>query len=151
MIERKMELYLETSVPNAYLDATKPERQQETQAFWHRLNHYHVYISDFVLKEIRQTPQATYKEELLDLVKPFDVLRSEGEEIRALTQLYVQGGAITIVADAFHVAIAVIYKIGILASWNYRHLVKLKTKHAVNAVNLTHGYNTIEIVDPSML
>ncbi|GAK50851.1 hypothetical protein U14_02092 [Candidatus Moduliflexus flocculans] len=48
-----MKIYIETSVPNAYLDSTKPERQQETQTFWKRLSGYQVYISDFVVKEIQ--------------------------------------------------------------------------------------------------
>ncbi len=150
-IERKIEIYLDTSVPNAYLDDTKPERQKETVEFWTKLDQYHVYISDFVLKEIQQTPQQKRREDLLNLVKPFDVLNGERDDVRALTQRYVMSGAIAIVEDALHVAIAVVYKIGILASWNYRHLVKLKTKRAVNALNLMNGYNTIEIVDPSML
>jgi len=85
------------------------------------------------------------------LVKPFNVLNGEKDDIRELTQMYIMNGAIAIVEDAIHVAIAVINKIGILASWNYRHLVKLKTKREVNSINLINGYNTIEIVDPSML
>lgn len=137
MIERKIEIYMETSVPNAYLDATKPERQQETQAFWRRLEQYRIYISDFVIKEIQQTPQAQRRRDLLDLIAPFEALNSQQhDDIRKLTQYYVQHGAIAIPEDALHVAIAVYDKIGILTSWNYRHLVKLKTIHAVNAINL---------------
>ena len=147
----KTEIYLDTSVPNAYLDNTKPERQRDTIEFWNRLNQYEVYISDFVLKEINQTKQRSRREELLNLVKPFTALIGEREDIKELTQHYVMNNAIAIVEDAVHVAIAVIYKIGILASWNYRHLVKLKTKREVNAINLMNGYNTIEIVAPSML
>ena len=79
------------------------------------------------------------------------ILNGERDDVKELTQNYVINNAIGIVEDAVHVAIAVIYKIGILASWNYRHLVKLKTKREVNAINLMNGYNTIEIVDPSML
>ena len=84
-------------------------------------------------------------------MKPFTVLTGERDDIKELTQHYVMNNAIAIVEDAVHVAIAVIYKIGILVSWNYRHLVKLKTKQEVNAINLKNGYNTIEIVAPSML
>lgn len=147
----KIEIYLDTSVPNAYLDGTKPERQQETIEFWKRLDQYQVYISDFVITEIQQTQHTQRRSDLLKLVESFDVLSSEREEIQTLTQSYVMSGSIAIAEDALHVAIAVAHKIGILTSWNYRHLVKLKTKRAVNALNLLNGYNTIEIIDPSML
>ncbi len=115
------------------------------------MNQYEVYISDFVLKEIEKTPQEKRKRDLLTLVEPFNVLNGEGDSIRELTQMYIMNEAIAIIEDAIHVAIAVVNKICILASWNYRHLVKLKTKREENSINLKNGYNTIEIVDPSML
>jgi predicted nucleic acid-binding protein len=148
---KKIDIYLDTSVPNAYFDPNKIERQKETKEFWNRLNQYEVYISDFVLKEIEKTPQEKRKKDLLALVEPFNVLDSEKDSIRELTRMYTINGAIAIVEYAIHVATAVINKIGILASWNYRHLVKLKTKREVNSINLKNGCNTIEIVDPSML
>lgn len=148
---RKLKLYLDTSVPSAYLDFDKPERQKETKDFWNRMNQYEVYISDFVLKEIEKTTNQKRKEELLDIIKSFKVLNGESDDIKELIQKYVANGAIDIVEDAIHVAIAVVNEIGILVSWNYKHLVNLKTKREVNAINLSNGYNPIEIVDPSML
>ena len=147
----KIEIYMETSVPNAYLDSAKPERQLETQAFWKRLPGYQVYISDFVVKEIQQTPQQSRRDDLLALVKPFEQLHGDREDVNALAHHYVTSGVIAVPADAKHLAIAVTYNIGVLVSWNYRHLVKLKTKRAVNALHLIEGYAPIEIVDPSML
>lgn len=35
-----------------------------------------------------------------------------------------------------------------LISWNYRHMVNLKVKRAVNAINLKLGYRPIEILSP---
>ncbi|GAK50852.1 hypothetical protein U14_02093 [Candidatus Moduliflexus flocculans] len=85
------------------------------------------------------------------LVEPFEQLHGDREDANALAQHYVTTGVVAILADAKHLAIAVTYNIGILVSWNYRHLVKLKTKRAVNALHLTEGYAPIEIVAPSML
>lgn len=148
---RKLKLYLDTSVPSAYLDFDKPERQRETKDFWDRINQYEVYISDFVIKEIEKTKNQKRKEKLLEIVKTFRVLNGESDEIKELIQEYVANKAIDIVEDAIHVAIAVVNEIGILVSWNYKHLVNLKTKREVNAINISNGYNPIEIVDPSML
>jgi predicted nucleic acid-binding protein len=148
---RKLAIYLDTSVPNAYLDFDRPERQMETKDFWNRMNQYEAYISDFVLKEINKTQEQKRKDDLLSLVKPFKVLNGETDEVKELVQNYVSSGAIAILEDAIHVAITVIHGIGILVSWNYKHLVNLKTKRDVNAVNLMKGYNPIEIADPSMV
>ncbi|MEW6068479.1 MAG: hypothetical protein AB1610_09340 [Nitrospirota bacterium] len=50
--------------------------------------------------------------------------------------------------DAFHVAIAVVHKMDIMISWNMEHMVKLKTRREVKAVNILEGYNEIEICTP---
>jgi len=50
--------------------------------------------------------------------------------------------------DLFHIAIAVLHEMDILLSWNMRHIVKYKTKHAVNEVNKVEGYKHIEILTP---
>jgi hypothetical protein len=36
-------------------------------------------------------------------------------------------------------------------SWNFEHIVKLKTKREINAINVLLGYNQIEIIEPAML
>ena len=84
-------------------------------------------------------------------MKPFKVLTGESEEVKELTQDYVINKAIAIIEDAIHVAIAVTHGVGILVSWNYKHLVNVRTKREVNAISLMSGYNPMEIVDPSML
>lgn len=55
------------------------------------------------------------------------------------------------VADANHVAVAVTHGVGFLASWNFKHLVKVKTRREVNLVNSLNGYGVIEIVAPPEL
>ncbi|MDI6784984.1 MAG: PIN domain-containing protein, partial [bacterium] len=109
---KKLKIYLDTSVPNAYLDSDKPERQRETKEFWNKLEQYDVYISDFVIKEIKKTPNQKRKEELLNLIKPFKILLGESDEIKGLAQKYIENKAILIVEDAIHVAIAVVQEVG---------------------------------------
>ena len=48
----------------------------------------------------------------------------------------------------FERIIATIQEMDILISWNYTHLVKFKTRHLVNALNLVSGYKEIEIIFP---
>ena len=50
--------------------------------------------------------------------------------------------------DARHVAMVSYYKISYLVSWNYKHMVKVKTRKIVNSVNILKGFKEIEIVSP---
>ena len=40
------------------------------------------------------------------------------------------------------------HELGVLVSWNFEHLVKLKTRVGVNGLNRLLGYREIEIVSP---
>jgi len=55
------------------------------------------------------------------------------------------------IEDAVHIAVTTVNSLDILVSWNFEHIVKLKTKREVNAINVLLGYNQIEIVELSML
>jgi len=50
--------------------------------------------------------------------------------------------------DAFHIAIAVYYGMDYLASWNYKHIVKVKTKRMVSSIAIREGYRNLEIITP---
>lgn len=90
---------------------------------------------------------------LLDLINKFEKLSSKKEEVEALAQEYVSRGIIPVnhIEDATHIAVATVFSVDVLVSWNFRHIVKLKTKREVNVVNVLLGYNQLEIVEPTML
>jgi len=150
---RKLKIYLDTSVPNAYVDDKNPVRQEATKDFWTRIEQYKVYVSDVVVEEVEALGDEDKKKHLLDLIKKFDKLSSNGEEIEILTREYVERGIIPVkyVEDAVHIAVATVYSLDVLVSWNFEHIVKLKTKREVNAINVLLGYNQLEIVEPTML
>lgn len=150
---RKSKLYLDTSVPNAYFDEKNPYRQEITRQFWLKLKEYQIFISDLVIREMEAAGDKKLRENLINLVKDFELLSTKDEEIRILSGEYVSRRIIPVkhIEDATHIAVAVINSVDILASWNFEHIVKLKTKKEVNAVNALLGYDPIEIVDPAML
>jgi len=51
-------------------------------------------------------------------------------------------------ACALHIAMAVINGIEAIISWNFEHIVKLKTRIMVNGINRLLGYHEIEICSP---
>ncbi len=118
-----------------------------------KINNYHILISDLVIKEIEATGDNKIREELINIVKDFQLLSSKDDEIRLLANEYVYNGIIPVrhINDAVHIAIATVNSIDILVSWNFEHIVKLKTKREVNVLNVLLGYNSIEIIEPAML
>jgi hypothetical protein len=50
--------------------------------------------------------------------------------------------------DLRHVTVASASHVDALVSWNFRHLVNIRTRRAVHAVNVRLGYPLIEIVSP---
>ncbi len=150
---RKPKLYLDTSVPNAYFDEKNPYRQEITRQFWLKLKEYQVFISDLVIKEMEATGDEKLRENLINLVKDFESLSTKSEDNRILSEEYVSRRIIPVkhIEDAAHIAVATINSIDILVSWNFEHIVKLKTKRGVNAVNVLLGYASIEIIEPAML
>ena len=150
---KKLKLYLDTSEPNAYFDEKNQQRQIITRQFWQKLGNYNVHISDLVKDEIAATQNEKLKQNLLTLIKPFVILSSRTKEIDDLAKEYLSREIVPVkyIADAVHIAVATINDIDILVSWNFEHIVKLKTKREVNATNILLGYNQLEIIEPAML
>ncbi|MYK40992.1 MAG: type II toxin-antitoxin system VapC family toxin [Gemmatimonadetes bacterium] len=146
-------VYLDTTVPSAYYDDRAPDRQRLTQEFWQgRCLEMDAVISTITLLEIRNTPNEDKRQKMENLVQNLTVLNFSNEADN-LAQEYVRRGIFPgkFASDANHVAIAVVHGIGYLASWNFRHLVRVNTRREVNLVNALEGYNPIEIVAPPEL
>jgi predicted nucleic acid-binding protein len=127
---KKESLYLDTSVPSAYFDNRTPERQEATIEFWNKvLPGYNVYLSEITIEELDNTKDETLRMRLKDLVKNFEILKTN-EEINRLARAYVDNNILSekYIDDARHVAIASFFEITYLLSWNFEHLVKVKTR-----------------------
>ncbi len=145
-------VYIDTTVPSAYMDGRTPDRQRLTRESWERLASYDPQISVLVLGEIRGTPDPARRKEIEDLVEGFHVLRITSEA-ESLADEYVDRGAIPekYRDDALHVAIAVVHQVPLLASWNFQHLVNLKARRSINLINALVGHGQIEILSPPEL
>ena len=150
---KKESLYLDTSVPSAYFDERARERKEATIKFWKEvLPYYKVNISEITLRELDDIKDMTLRKEVKALVKGFKILKIN-KKIRELAKIYIQRGVFRerYLDDALHVAITTYYEITYLVSWNFEHLVKVKTRKWVNSVNILEGFREIEIVSPQEL
>lgn len=142
-------LYIDTSVISAYFDDRTPERKALTRQFWDTLGSYEAHSSVVTVREIGETRDPKLREMMEDLVADLNILVLEADAVELAGQ-YVGSGAIPdrYRDDAFHIAIASVNRVQYLLSWNFEHVVKLKTKRMVKLINLTRGYREIEIVTP---
>jgi hypothetical protein len=88
---------------------------------------------------------------LLDLVSKYGLEElALSESARELAAKYIQEGIIPpkYEADALHIAIASVNDMDVLVSWNFEHMVKLKTKREVASINTFMGYGEIDIYSP---
>jgi hypothetical protein len=75
------------------------------------------------------------------------------EEAVKLADAYIQQKVVgkTSLEDCRHIAMATIYKVDVLVSWNFKHIVNLDRIKGYNSVNLRLGYSMIEIRSPKEL
>jgi predicted nucleic acid-binding protein len=105
-----------------------------------------------MVKELEDTKDETLRRKFKVLIKSFKVLKATGK-IRDLAKAYIDRGVLSekYLNDALHVAVASFYNISYVVSWNFEHLVKVRTRKSVNLVNTLEGYREIEIVSPQEL
>lgn len=148
----KIKVYLDTSVISALFDKKNPERQLLTQVFFRHRENFDIYISEVVLAEIDETRNQPLRKKLRETAIMFKILAID-EETKILADKYVAQGAIPAdyPEDALHISIATVNGIDYLVSWNFEHIVKIKTRKIVNMVNTELNYPDLEIVTPAEL
>lgn len=124
---RKLKLYLDTSVLNYLFADHLPFEKKTTERLLPKRTHLLEVVVDYNLI-------------------PLDVT----EEIEKLARVYIKAGAMNPQHknDAFHIATATVFELEALVSWNMDHIVRLKTKEAVDKVNGKLGYPLIYICTP---
>ena len=148
----KLHVYLDTSVISAAFDERNPERKALTEEFLAQVDKFDVYISEITLVEIEKTTLEDLREKMRTLVQPFSVLKIS-DDVQGLTDELIRYGAVppNSPEDAYHIAIAVIAGMDYLLSWNFRHIVRLKTRDVVRMVTTLKGYKPIDILAPAEL
>jgi len=147
----KTKVYLDTSVISALFDERTPERMKMTSILWSKLNDYEVFISELVIEELERANEQV-RSKMASSIKDFIVLKIS-KDVETLAKKYIKQGIFPekYFDDALHVALASVNQIGILLSWNFTHLVKLKTRRMVSIVNLSENIMPVEIASPPEL
>jgi predicted nucleic acid-binding protein len=149
---KNVSIYLDTSVFSSFYDDRNGERMQYTREFWNLVNSFDVWISELVISEIQDIKDPLKRSLVLELAKPFQII-SINDKIEDLADLYVKEKMFNRNqrSDALHLASSSFHGIDILVSWNFKHLVKRKTRVMVNYINYVNYYPAIDIIAPPEL
>lgn len=150
----KPSVYIETSIVS-YLTA-RPSRdlraaawQQITAQWWaHQRAKYRLFTSELVIVEASAGDReaAGPRLKMLQTVTGLRV----SEEVRGLAAKLTEGGGVPSEAeiDALHIAVACVYEVDYLLTWNCRHINNAAVKPIIRSICVTAGYRCSEICTP---
>ena len=147
---KKLKVYLDTTIFNFVFAEDAPAERDLTRKFFSQINQFDVFVSDIVIEEIAECP-APKRQKMMSLIEKHNIQElSLDESSRQLAIKYIKEGIIPMKYqdDALHIAIASVNEMDVLLSWNFQHIVKLKTKRESVGVNMLMGYGSIEIYTP---
>ena len=152
---RKLKVYLDTSVVSHLLQEDVPEKMSDTRRLWEMFKDgkYEVYLSTVTLKEIQKCPEPK-RTQLIDCLNEIQFTTLDiTEEAVAVADKMIKMGILTQKSfdDCQHIGAAVINECDCIISWNFKHIVNIKTIRGVRAITNLEGYKMIEIWNPSVL
>ena len=123
-----MRIYIESTIPSYVVarparDLLQAARQQTSKDWWELKRQQHeLFTSEIVLAEIGEG-EAAMAQQRLEVMDGIKILRLT-DDTEALTQRILESGLLPPDADrdAAHIALATIYEMDILLSWNCRHI-----------------------------
>lgn len=149
----KPKLYLDTSVPSNFYDTDKPEQTAMTRLFWEEyLPKFDVHISEATLREIRGTKELEKRNNTLQLVNRYKLLKIT-PEIEDLAEKYLKAELVprSHPIDALHLACATFYKIDFLVTWNITHMANPNRRKKLTDFNASQGLFIPQLTTPEEL
>ena len=153
----KPTVYIESSVISYFANQISSDlkvaaEQRITHEWWQRvLPKVNAYISDYVLEEIKKGSPSNAAARvkvaqilplLPEKIETFDLAR---EYIKKLS--LPKDGEI----DAFHLAIAAVYEVDFLLTWNCKHIANAFKYPLIRKINNKMGYRSPTICTPREL
>ncbi|MDI6783429.1 MAG: PIN domain-containing protein [bacterium] len=149
---KKLKLYLDTSILNFLIAEDVPKEKNITQRLFEEIDagKYEAYISSIVIAEVEEADEPL-RERLSEVIRKHNLnILSVSWEAEELSEQYLKAGVIPrrYADDTRHIASAVLHNLDVVVSWNFSHIVKVKTRLEINGINKLLGYKEIEIASP---
>ena len=152
---KKQKVYLDTSVISHLDQHDAPDKMADTMLLWEEIKQgmYDVFISQITLDELdanKAEKRAALLNRLAEIEYTFVTLTPE---INAYADKLINHGILTVNShdDCLHIASAVVSECHILLSWNFKHILRVKTVNGVRSISAVLGYKGIDIIPLSMI
>ncbi len=151
----KLKVYLDTSVISHLLQEDVPEKMADTQKLWQmfREGKYEAYLSTVTLRELQNCPEPK-RSRLVDYLNQINFKTVDiTDDALMVAEKLIEIGILSRKSfdDCQHIAAAVVNQCDCIVSWNFKHIVNVKTIRGVRAITSLEGYKAIEIWNPSVL
>ncbi len=155
-IFRKTKIYLDTSVLSYLKQEDSPDRMKATLQFWEELKSRDdiiIYLSDVTIAEVSDCyePKRSF---IMNKLKEIQfIFLTKDDDAELLAKQIIDLGILNNKShdDCLHIAIAVLEACNYIVSWNFKHLVNVKTINGVRAITNLKGFSPIDIITPEML
>ena len=146
-------IYLETTLFNFFFADDAPEKKQDTLKLFQEIQagKHLPYTSTVVLEELRKAPKEKF-DKMFALISRYSMITLPATpEAQRLANIYIKENIIPAKypSDALHIALATINDLDYIVSYNFKHIVKLKTIVMTESVNLRENYKRIGIFSPT--
>lgn len=154
-MNEKLKIYLDTSVISYLAQEDAPDKMLNTISLWQmfKAGKYDLYLSTVTLQEIEDCPEpkksilfqhlSEIKYTIIDIKQMVSDIARQLIDMRILPPKSYD--------DCQHIAAAVETGCDCIVSWNFKHIVNIKTIRGVRAITNLKGYKPIEILNPSVL
>ena len=146
-------IYLETTVFNFLFADDAPEKKADTIKLFKEIKDgkYRPYTSDAVLEELGKAPKEKF-DRMFALIAQYSMITLPiSEDIKRLATVFIREGVIPekYPTDALHIAAATVNDLDYIVSYNFKHIVKVKTITMTESINLRENYKRIGIYSPT--
>ena len=144
---------METTVFNFFFADDAPEKKQDTLKLFKEIKDgkYIPYTSDAVLEELgKATPEKFHQ--MFSLIDQYAMITLPvTDEAKRLADIYLKEGVIPekYPTDALHIALSTVSDLDYIISYNFRHIVKVKTITMTESINIRENYKRIGIFSPT--
>ena len=152
---KKQKIYLDTSVVSYLHQEDSPEKMRDTLKLWEILKKgsYEICISNIVMNEIYECGKEKLRI-LLEYLNQIDyTMVMADEDTIELAGKFIDFGILRQKSfdDCQHIAAAILAGCDVITSWNFKHIVNVKTARGVKIITTMEGYKDMLIYPPSAL
>ncbi len=152
-MNKKLRVYLDTSVISYLEQEDAPDKVRVTRNLWKSLKSgmFDIFISDVVIYELNKCQDPQKRNLLIQHLKEISyTLVNVVDDVNELANTLVARGLLKqkSIDDCRHIATALLNECDYIFSWNFKHIVNLRTIEGVKEIALEQGRKNVLIYSP---